>query len=89
MNIGRYRSRLAENGTLVLRVKVRPHAATTQCKAVMADGTLKIDIAAAAEDGRANRELVNFLASVFGVPKNQVELLSGNTLRFKEVRILR
>lgn len=48
---------------------------------------LKIRLAAPPVDGRANAELLAFLAKAFGVPKRQIELLSGASSRDKRVRI--
>lgn len=53
----------------------------------MADGTIKIDIAAAPEDGRANEELGRFLAEEFDVPKSHVEIVKGQMVKAKVVRI--
>lgn len=68
-------------------VKVRPQAQMTAFRKSLEDGTLKIDLAAIAEDGAANEELVRFLAQEFGVRESQVEILSGQTSRLKVIRI--
>jgi len=44
---------------------------------------LKIAVQAPAVEGRANSALVEFLAETFGLPKNQVELMSGESSRSK------
>ncbi|MGA2167462.1 MAG: DUF167 domain-containing protein [Terracidiphilus sp.] len=44
---------------------------------------LKIAVQAPAVEGRANSALVEFLAETFGLPKNQVELVSGELSRSK------
>ncbi len=54
----------------------------------MADGAIKIDIASAPEDGRANAELVRYLADEFSVPKSHVHILRGQTSKAKTVQIL-
>jgi hypothetical protein len=55
----------------------------------MADGTLKVRIAAAPEKGKANAELCAFLARHYGVPRSAVTILSGGTSPRKLVRIAR
>lgn len=55
----------------------------------MADGTLKIDIAAVPEYGKANAELIRFLAEEFKVPRSHVEVIKGNMARTKTVRVRR
>ena len=53
----------------------------------MDDESIKIDIAAVAEGGKANAELIRYLAKEFGVRKDQVLIVSGATARVKLVRI--
>jgi uncharacterized protein (TIGR00251 family) len=70
---------------MTLRVKVIPRSAKTEIVGPMADGTLKIKIAAPPEKGKANEELIRFLAAHYGVKK--VEILSGHTAALKIVRL--
>jgi len=72
-----------------LRVKVIPKSPRNEIVGTMADGTLKVRIAAAPEKGRANAELCAFLARHYGVPKSAVTILSGQTSPRKLVRIAR
>lgn len=72
-----------------LAVRVRPGARETRLKDRMADGSWKIDVAAAAEDGAANQLLRRFVAAEFGVPPSHVEILSGKTSRSKTLRVVR
>ena len=53
----------------------------------LADGTLKVRIAAAPEKGRANEELCEVLAAHFGVARGAVEIVSGHASPLKLVRI--
>lgn len=46
---------------------------------------LKISVNAVPEDGKANRALLEFLASEWGLPKSALSLLSGDTSRQKTV----
>jgi len=72
-----------------LRVKVVPKSSRNEILGPMADGTLKVRIAAAPDKGRANAELCAFLARHYGVPKSAVTILSGQTSPRKLVRIAR
>lgn len=76
---------MSDNVTITVRV--RPHARRTRVIGAMSDGSLKIDVAATAEGGRANAELMRFLAKHYGVENDHVEILSGLTSRKKVVRI--
>jgi uncharacterized protein len=80
---------LPRKGEVYLRVKVIPGAPKTEIKGEMADGTLKISVAAAPEKGRANQALVEFLAAEFGVPKAGIKIISGAGARIKLVKITR
>ncbi len=70
-----------------LRIKVIPGSAKTEIKGEMADGTIKVAIAASPEKGRANRELADFLARELGVDKNDITIISGAATRLKLVKI--
>jgi len=78
-----------EKGEVYLRVKVRPNAAKTRVKEIMADETVKIDLAAAPVRGKANQELIKFLAGQFAVVVSNVKLISGAGERVKLVKIIR
>lgn len=72
-----------------LTVKVIPKASRNEIAGTLADGTLKVKIAAAPEKGKANAELCAFLAAHYGVPRSSVVIVSGETSPRKRIRILR
>ena len=51
------------------------------------EGRLKIRIAAAPEDGKANGELCSFISKLFGLAKKDVQLVSGEKSRLKTLRL--
>ncbi|MFZ1692180.1 MAG: DUF167 domain-containing protein [Flavobacteriales bacterium] len=69
---------------ITLRVHVQPGAKRTEVAGTHGDA-LKIRLAAPPVDGQANEALLSYLADQFGVPKRQVELVSGHTSRSKRV----
>jgi uncharacterized protein (TIGR00251 family) len=71
----------------MLRVKVIPRSAKSEIAGEMADGTLKVRIAAPPEKGKANEALVAILAAHFGVARSAVTIVSGHTTPLKLVRI--
>lgn len=71
-----------------LRIKVLPKSPKTELIDTMEDGTLKIRIAAPPEKGKANAELIKFLAQKYNVPKDKITILSGKNDPLKLVRIL-
>ena len=70
----------------VLSLRIQPRASKNEV-VVQADGSLKIRLTAPPVDGAANEALVAFLAKTIGVPKSQVEIVSGETSREKRIRI--
>ena len=73
---------------MTLRVKVIPRSAKTEIVGEMADGTLKVKIAAPPEQGKANDALCDFLAAHFGVRRGGVTIVSGHSAALKLVRVL-
>ncbi len=87
-----FASLLAEldaTGSVRFAVRVRPHAPRTRATAVLDDASIKIDVAAPAEGGKANAELLKYLAREFGVPRRGVVILVGSTDRHKVIKVER
>ncbi len=80
-------SRLSAEGKIELLVRARPHAAQSRVTGVLEDGSIKVDLAAPAEDGKGNKALCKLLAEAFGVSTHHVCILSGKAARLKLVRI--
>ncbi len=72
---------------MTLRVKVIPRSPRTEFAGQMADGTLKVRLAAVPEKGQANDALCIFLAAHYAVPRHRVTIISGQTAALKLVRI--
>ena len=71
-----------------ITVKVTPRAKKTGITGFMDDGTIKIKVAAPPVDGAANKALVEFLADVLGLPKNQVDIVAGETSERKLISLV-
>ena len=72
---------------MTVRVKVIPRSPRTEFAGKMADGTLKVRVAAPPEKGKANDTLCDFLADHYGVPRDRVTVVSGHAAALKLVRI--
>jgi uncharacterized protein (TIGR00251 family) len=72
---------------MILRVKVTPRSAKSEVVGELADGTLKVKIAAPPEKGKANDALIVLLAERYRVPRTSVTILSGHGAPLKLVRI--
>ncbi len=71
---------------VTLAVRAQPGAKKTAITGVYGEGAaaqLKIAVHAPPLEGRANQALTSFLADTFGVPKNAVEITTGELSRSK------
>jgi uncharacterized protein (TIGR00251 family) len=74
-----------QNGSRILDIKVTPGASKNEILDVR-EGRLRVKIAAAPEDGKANAELVSFLAKTLGIAKKDVTIIHGEKSRLKTAR---
>lgn len=82
------RGELRRNGSLVIDVKAIPRSPVSEVSEMMANGSLKVKLAAPPEKGKANDELCEVLAAFLDVPKRNVEVILGHTSQKKRVRVL-
>jgi len=78
----------ANNKEIYLRVKVLPRAGKTGLIEELVDGTLKVAVSAVPENGKANLELIKFLAKEFEVDKRNIKIISGAGERLKLIKII-
>jgi uncharacterized protein len=71
-----------------LAVRVTPRASRNEIVEVLADGTIKIHIAAPPVDDEANEQLIDFLAKVLNVAKSRLEIVAGRSGRDKLISVL-
>jgi len=71
---------------VTLTIQTTPNAPRSEIVGWLGE-RLKVKVKAPAVEGKANLELVRFLAEYFGVRPNAVTLLRGDTARIKTVRI--
>ena len=72
---------------MTLRVKVIPRSPKTEFAGEMADGTVKVRVAAPPEKGKANKAIAQLLAKWLGLKKSQVELIVGDTSSEKRLLV--
>jgi uncharacterized protein (TIGR00251 family) len=70
----------------VLEFKVIPRASTTEFADLKAE-VIRVRVSAPPEKGKANKELIRFIAKRLGIPKATVVLLSGKTSRRKRIQV--
>lgn len=71
---------------VTVAIQTTPNAPRSEIIGWMGE-RLKVKVKAPAVEGKANAELVRFLAAHFGVRPNAVTILRGDTARLKVVRI--
>mgnify|MGYP002623920059 FL=1 len=72
--------------SVTLDLQTTPNAPRSQIVGWV-NGRLKVKVKAPAVEGKANAELLRFLAECFGVRPAAVTLVRGETARLKTVRI--
>jgi uncharacterized protein (TIGR00251 family) len=75
-----------EGGLIRLLIKAVPGSSKNAVAGIQ-DGRLRVKIAAAPEDGKANEELRSFLAKLLGLPKKDVSLTGGEKSRLKTISL--
>lgn len=70
------------------RIKVIPSQSETRFRGLMDDGTIKIAVKSPPEKGKANKEVITFLAEQLSVRKDQIRITSGLTGRIKVIRLM-
>lgn len=76
----------AAGAACVLDISVSPNAKRTAADGLH-DGALRVRLAAPPVDGKANAQLLVWLAGELGCPKRAVTLLRGDTSRRKQVQV--
>jgi uncharacterized protein (TIGR00251 family) len=80
-----------KDNRLHLSLKITPGSSKSQIAGIEEDGSaaarLKIKIAAAPEDGKANACLIQFLSKWLDCPKKDIVLHSGEKSRLKTISV--
>ena len=70
----------------VLRIRAAPGA---RCAGILGEqaGALKVAVTAPADEGRANKALLQLLRRELGLKRSQIDILSGETSRDKRLLV--
>jgi uncharacterized protein (TIGR00251 family) len=71
-----------------LAVRVTPRASKNEIVDILSDGTIKVHLTAPPVEGKANTELLKFLAKILDVKVNQLELVAGIAGRDKLISVI-
>lgn len=76
---------------VILRVRLTPNSSSCLIKGIFTDAEgydfLKINVVNVPEKGKANSELLSFLAKKLKLPKSKIEIIFGETDRYKKILI--
>lgn len=76
---------------IILRVRISPNSSCCCVKGIFVsvEGLqfLKINVISVPEKGKANRELIDFLAKRLKIAKSKMEIISGDTDKYKKILI--
>jgi len=77
---------MEENCKTVIQVKVAPRSSRNYIIGEQ-KGVYKVKLTAPPVEGRANKALKELLAKKLGLPKGNIEIISGERSRTKSIRI--
>lgn len=72
---------------MILNVRVIPKARVRRIQE-SDNGSLKVHLLSPAQDGKANKALIEMLAEYYGVRRRQVNIIQGEYARDKVVEII-
>ena len=74
--------------SLLLNIHVRPNAKNNAIREVnRAEQIIRCDVAADAQNGQANEELIDYIKRILKIPSSHIELVRGHKQRDKVIRI--
>jgi uncharacterized protein (TIGR00251 family) len=76
-----------EGDDLILCLRIQPNASRDAFLGPYGEQAYKVTLTAAPVDGKANAQLIKFLAKQFDLPRSRVEMLTGGSSRNKRLRL--
>lgn len=71
---------------IIIQVKVIPRSSKKEIAGVE-DNTIKIKLTAPPVEGAANEQLIELLSEALNVKKSSIEIVKGDSSRYKTVKI--
>jgi len=72
---------------LSMNLSIKVKANSRENKILKENGQVVIRIHAPAQDGKANKAIIEFLSEAFDVPKSYIQIVSGLTSSHKRISI--
>ena len=71
-----------------IKIYVKPNSGKNSVEGFYKD-RIKIKICSPPQDGRANKELIDFLSKKTGISKKNIRIVSGERSNLKEIEIIK
>jgi uncharacterized protein (TIGR00251 family) len=71
---------------MLLTVYVKPNSRSNTLS-WLDQSTLRVGVSSPAKDGKANKELINYLSKYFETKKTSIMIVRGNNIRIKHIKI--
>ena len=78
---------MKNNNSLIIKIKVEPRSSKSGIVGPYGDA-LKVKLTSPPVEGKANKELVEVLSKEYGVPKKNIEIISGQSSKNKTVKLI-
>jgi len=75
-----------KNGGCLLKCWIQPRSSRSTIVGIH-DNAIKIALTAPPVDGKANKELIKFIAKYFNLAKSDIQIVSGESSRSKTILI--
>jgi len=82
-----WQEKLEREGKVILQVKIKSGASKNQITDIK-NGVINISIKAAADKGKANKELLRFLSKQFRVDAGNIKIIKGATTHQKSIKVV-
>lgn len=69
-----------------LTIQIQPRAKRSEVLG-FTDGILKLKIAAPPIEGKANKEVIDYLSDILDIPKSNIDIEHGHTSKIKAIAI--
>lgn len=79
--------KLAKNKELFIKIKVKTCANINRINEFDVQGVLKIEVKAKPVDNKANKEIIDLLANLLKISKQNITIISGKSSKLKLVKI--
>lgn len=78
-----------QEGSILVNIEVKPGSKTSGIEKIDEwRGFIEVRVKARAEKGKANKELVQLLSSIFALPQENIIIVKGEKSKRKNIKIL-